>query len=883
MRNFLKKYKDYFLVTGVTLLIFIILFLIKNIYPFGNKTILIGDLSGQIVPYYYYLYDCIKGGSSFLINFTSSNGVNFFGIITYYLFNPLSLLVLLVERSDIHLFMSIIIALKILICNITCLYMVKKLFKNINSLLSVCLALLYGFSAYGLVFYQITSWIDIMYLLPLIVLGLYNLLTEDNPKLYIITLILSLYFNFYLSLLVIIWIFLLSGLFIYIYKRKEIGKKILSLGISTILSIGSSLVILLPSYKQISISARLSSGFSSLLNSKLGPLTDKIVLFIFGPLLFVGLFLFIKDFKKNKKFLSFYIPSMILLLIPIIIEPVNKLLHFGSYAFFPYRFGIVTTLFIIIGAGYYFNGLKDNKKISISNCKKIVSLVTTLIISIGLMLITIFNLPSFHHHVNKLTLSGNKFLVLILIFMFILVMGTIFILYIINKGFNKYSLSFITILTVVHIACNVFIFVGLPNVQKTTLNYYDTFNKMYENKIDTYYRYKNEALIQNKNTGLITGMSTLDHFSSLTDRSNQETLKLLGYSSYWTHTHSNGGTLFSDILLGNKYILSNEKVIDNYTLLNKYNEYYFHEYNYDISYGYLIDKNINIDRNKNTFEIQNDIYKSITKDEDLFKVVDKVKYHNIEIKDNNYTIKEDNYIEYKVKVKDKSRVYLELLGTLNNGKNIKIFELFNIYLNDELYKENYPNELDNGLVDFGEFEDETIYIKIEFLEDCYLEKLDIGIMNMNKLNNFRDNYKIDYDLEFNKNNINIKIDSDEEKILFIPISNNDSYTLDNNGKKLDIINVYDNYIGIPLNKGINDIKITFIPSLLKISLVASIIFIISTFILLRFNIYNKILNNKFLQKIAKYIYTIIYSLVIIGVFILPIICFFISFVIYINI
>ena len=228
-------------------------------------------------------------------------------------------------------------------------------------------------------------------------------------------------------------------------------------------------------------------------------------------------------------------------------------------------------------------------------------------------------------------------------------------------------------------------------------------------------------------------------------------------------------------------------------------------------------------------------------------------------------------------------MYLELLGTLNNGKNIKIFELFNIYLNDELYKENYPNELDNGLVDFGEFEDETIYIKIEFLEDCYLEKLDIGIMNMNKLNNFRDNYKIDYDLEFNKNNINIKIDSDEEKILFIPISNNDSYTLDNNGKKLDIINVYDNYIGIPLNKGINDIKITFIPSLLKISLVASIIFIISTFILLRFNFYNKILNIKCLQKIAKYIYTIIYSLVIIGVFILPIICFFISFVIYINI
>ena len=35
------------------------------------------------------------------------------------------------------------------------------------------------------------------------------------------------------------------------------------------------------------------------------------------------------------------------------------------------------------------------------------------------------------------------------------------------------------------------------------------------------------------NHGMVTGYHTLDHFTSLTDRNNIETLRKLGYSSYW--------------------------------------------------------------------------------------------------------------------------------------------------------------------------------------------------------------------------------------------------------------------------------------------------------------------------------------------------------------
>ena len=96
MKKFFKKYKDYFLLIGITFLLFIILFIIKGIYPFGNKSLILGDMAGQITAYYYYFHDCIRTASSFLVDFTSSNGVNFFGIISYYLLNPFSLLLLLV-------------------------------------------------------------------------------------------------------------------------------------------------------------------------------------------------------------------------------------------------------------------------------------------------------------------------------------------------------------------------------------------------------------------------------------------------------------------------------------------------------------------------------------------------------------------------------------------------------------------------------------------------------------------------------------------------------------------------------------------------------------------------------------------------------------------
>lgn len=845
----MKKYKDYFIVTGVTLFIICLVFLLKGIYPFGSNTLIYSDMYEQVTSYLYYFYDAIKGSQSLLIDFSASSGINFFGVICYYILSPFSLLVLFAERSKIYLVMNIIIVCKLLLCNLTCLYMIKYLFKKRNNyLISILLALLYGFSIYSLNYYVITSWIDAMYMLPLIVVGLKKLFDEDKPGMYVICLTISLFLSFYVSCMVIVFIFLLSLFYIGTYHKKaDWFKKVTGLGISTILSVLSSMVIILPSYKQISISARMGYTLESLLNSKLGPITDKISLFLFGPIILVLLILLLKEDKINRKFLSFYIPSMILLLIPVIIEPVNKLLHFGSYASFTYRFGFITTLLLIIGAAYYL----DKVRISIPNNKSMfITICTTIIGIIPVVFLTVRKYKVIEESINALTFSKNKMSLIYLIVMYVLVFLAIMFIYIVNKGFNKLSKICIILLSLVHIACLSFIFLGIPSEQEVQNKLYNSMSTYYDDKLDIY-RFKDDMEDTFDNRSMIGELSSLDHFSSVADASNQVTLRMLGYSSYWVRTSSRGGTKFSDLLLGNKYILNNNglSVIDENT-----------------NFGYLINKDISIEEYDNTFDYQNAIYRSITDNDNIFEVV----------KNNNEGI-------FKIKVKGTKEVYLELLTSLDNQANAKNYGLFNIYVDDLLIEDKYPDKDFNGVIDLGKYKDEEITVKVEYLKDIDVKYLSVGLLDLKKLESFVKDYRLDYDIKFNENNIDINIEVDEDKILFIPITYNEGYKATNNGEKVEVLKLYDNYIGIKLNKGENNIKIKFIPTYLVVSLIISIVSIIITFLIIKLGIYKKLVNIKVLNYIAKFIYLGIYALILLLVYILPILVFVVSFVIHVKI
>lgn len=883
-----NKLKPYLLTSIIVLGILSIVFLIKGIYPFGKNSLIWGDMHDQITAFYYHFYDSIKGNCSLLIDFNTSSGINFLGIMAYYILSPFTLLVLFVQRSDIYLVVSVIIAFKILLCSLTCLYFIKTYYKKLPNLLSVLLAITYAFSGYGLIMYQITSWIDAMYMFPLIMIGLKKVLDLEKPTLYIITLTLSLIFSFYVSIMVIIFIFLISLLYLFVYKdEQKLRKKgILALGITTVISLLLSSFIIIPSYMQIADSYRIGFPLNTLLNSKLGPITDKMSMFLFGGIMYLGIFLLLKNLKKQKTFLTFYIPTILIVLIPVLIEPIHKVWHFGSYAFFPYRFGFITMFLLILGACQGFKSYEPNKDNSLKK-NKVTSIVLTILVSVSIFIITYVNYNDFQLAIYTLTISANHILLLILVLSTLVAFIGCLIILLLNRKLTNFSLILISIITLTHIIVNSCLYLGIDYEQKKLMSQYQelaSISETYQN--DNYYRVKNEASNMIMNSGMVMKYHTLDHFTSLTNSNNLMSLKKMGYSSMWVKTFSKGGNLFLDSILANKYIIT-RKEIDNdyYELVSKHSNLNFYSLKETPSYGYLLTNNDKVLDKENSFIISNSFYQNITNSNELiFDIINDFTLINIKTykyKENTYyeIIDQDayNYLEKEINIKGKKTIYLEVLKSLVNNDNYQMYEKFNIYINNKLYQQKAFTENDNGVLNLGTYENETVNIKIELRDSIDLNNITLGIMDNNKYEEFVRNEKINTNIKYNRNQVKVGLEVEEEKILFLPINYNEGYNATNNGKKVEVIKLYDNYIGIKLDKGENNITLTYIPQGFIPCLIISIITLVISIILIKTNLYQKLLNINLLNKLAYYIYLFSYLGIILVIYIGLIIVFIISY------
>ena len=855
----MKKFRDYFIVGGISTFILSVLFVYFGIYPFGNNTVLTGDLYTQVSALFYHLWDTIRGGGSLLVDYTSGAGESFFGIFAYYLVSPINLIVLLFKRNDIYLAISLVVALKIILSSITCLYSLKYIFKKDN-LMFVPLSLLYAFSGYTLVCYQITSWMDVVYMFPLIVVGLKKLIDEDKPIMYGVTLFLTICFSFYLSYIMIIFIFLLA--FIYIknnVEKKDQKRAMLSIGIYTILPMLMSLFITYPALRQIFGSARTNIS-KNIFNNLLGCLFDKLNYFNISILLVVFTMLLIVERKNNKKFLKWYIPALLVLVIPYIVEPLNKVFHFMSYSFFPNRYGFILFYLLVVGGAYFFSANNKNIKNKLDEKLKIILGVVSVILLIGIYFIVFrFVYKDLEVAVYSISMIYAKKAFIILSLLSIVIFGVCFILNIFREEKTYIVLMYIVIIS--NICFNAFLYIGLRDYQGMIKNSFGILEKVENKESSNYYKLKTD--IKNiddfvVNEGIVSNYQALDHFTSLVSRNSLEFYKGLGYSSFWTMIFSSGGTLFSDSLVSNKYFLTDRDIDSSfYTLKSSDYGYNFYELNYDIGFGYLARNNFKLDKS-DTFSYQNKIYESITGNSDLFSVYDISNIKNIDTKNSAKCIikSNDNYIEYNVSIKEKSILYLDLALTMEESIKGSVSNVMMIYINDELYSDNYPTKTSNGIYDLGVYENQDINIKVKLIKPIDIEKLSIASMDVSKYEEFILNNKTDLGIKFDKNKITIDSNVNTDGYLVIPISYSDNYRVVVNGKSTDTVKMYGGLLGVKVDKGHNQITYTYINKDLEksliVSLIATIVFtIISVF-------YSKVSTNKILGNIAYGTYSLLF-------------------------
>ncbi len=227
-----------------------------NVFPFGEESVLVLDLNAQYVYYFEALRDIITEGGSLLYTFRRALGGEFLGIIGYYLASPLSFIVALFPAKYITEALLCIFLLKVGFSGLSLGIYLDRTRKR-SPISAVMFSTMYALCAYAVVMQHNTMWIDCLALLPLIVLGVEELIRHKKFKLFVITLSIAVFSNFYIGFMTCIFVALYFFYYYYAHseaERNPIGenrhllKSIVRIGLCAILMVAITAVMLWSSY-----------------------------------------------------------------------------------------------------------------------------------------------------------------------------------------------------------------------------------------------------------------------------------------------------------------------------------------------------------------------------------------------------------------------------------------------------------------------------------------------------------------------------------------------------------------------------------------------------------------------------------------------------------
>lgn len=228
----------------IPLVIALIVCIDHGVYPFGDRSILQVDMYHQYCPFFTEWMEKIKNGENLLYSFDIGLGADFVTLYAYYLASPLNWLLLFCPKGFVIEFMTLLTLLKFALCGLTFAYYLKRHY-HVNHMAISIFATAYALSGYMAAYSWNIMWTDCLVLLPLIVLGLEQLVKEGKCNLYFITLAVSIFSNYYISILICIFL-VLYFLILLIECGKGRGKAVLNFGWYSLLAGGCGAVLILP-------------------------------------------------------------------------------------------------------------------------------------------------------------------------------------------------------------------------------------------------------------------------------------------------------------------------------------------------------------------------------------------------------------------------------------------------------------------------------------------------------------------------------------------------------------------------------------------------------------------------------------------------------------
>lgn len=204
VKQFFKNNIYTFITGGIAIFVILLVYFCFDIIPFGDRTVYRMDLYHQYGPLFSELYDRLTSGESLIYSWNSGMGLPFIGNFYNYLSSPLSFIVLLFGHKNTFEAVATLIAIKSVLSAMSMANYLKKS-QKLNSPLICAFGILYAFSGYFIAYYWNVMWIDAMYILPFVVLGIERIIDKGKSGLYLISLVYCIFSNYYIGFMVCIF------------------------------------------------------------------------------------------------------------------------------------------------------------------------------------------------------------------------------------------------------------------------------------------------------------------------------------------------------------------------------------------------------------------------------------------------------------------------------------------------------------------------------------------------------------------------------------------------------------------------------------------------------------------------------------------------------
>ena len=182
--------------------------LVSRYEPFGDYSMLYSDMYHQYYPFFVAFRDTLRSGESLIHSWSVGLGIDYLGLIAYYLSSPLNLLSVLVPEQWLLEYFSLLVPLKLGLAGLSFAIFLKQIFGREDLSISVFGAF-YGLCAWALGYQWNVMWLDTFALLPLVALGTVALLRDKKFILYTVSLFFSIISNFYIGFFTCLFVLLL--------------------------------------------------------------------------------------------------------------------------------------------------------------------------------------------------------------------------------------------------------------------------------------------------------------------------------------------------------------------------------------------------------------------------------------------------------------------------------------------------------------------------------------------------------------------------------------------------------------------------------------------------------------------------------------------------